>query len=90
MPATRNAVDMAPIPVDRHRGGSASPTYANATAAKLAASKPCTMRSTPTTGSDDAAARPAVAIASAAIPGTRITLRPYRSDSGPKIKNPIP
>ena len=81
---------MAPIPVDRHRGGSASPTYARATAAKLAASKPCTLRSTATIGSDDAADRLAVATASAAIPGTRTGLRPYRSDTGPKIRNPSP
>jgi hypothetical protein len=64
------------MPVDRQRGGSASPTYASATTAKLAATRPWTLRSTATIGSDDAAAKPAVASASATIPGTKIGLRP--------------
>ena len=76
MPATRKAVEMAPIPTDRHRSGSASPTYASADAAKLAANKPCTLRRSAIMGSDDAAASAAVAIARAAIPGTKIALRP--------------
>ena len=76
MPADRKAVDIAPIPVGRHRGGSASPTYAKATVEKLAARKPWMLRSTATIGSEEAAAKPAVAKASTAIPGTRIGLRP--------------
>jgi hypothetical protein len=76
MPATRKAVEMAPIPTDRHRSGSASPTYASAAAANLAANKPCTLRRSAIMGSDDAAASAAVAIARAAIPGTKIALRP--------------
>jgi hypothetical protein len=90
MPADRNAVDIAPIPVDRQRGGSASPTYANAAAEKLAAKKPWIVRSTATIDNEDAAAKPAVAIARTAMPGTMIGLRPYRSESGPKIRNPRP
>ncbi len=50
--------------------------YARPAAAKLAATRPCTKRSTATIGSDGAIASPAVAIASTAIPGTRICLRP--------------
>ena len=76
MPADRKAVDIAPIPVDRQRGGRASPTYAKATVEKLAATRPWMARSTATIVSEDAAAKPAVAIASTTIPGTRIGLRP--------------
>ena len=76
MPADRKAVDIAPIPVDRQRGGNASPTYASAAVEKLAATKPWMVRSTATIGNEDASAKPAVAIASRTIPGTRIGLRP--------------
>jgi hypothetical protein len=40
MPADKKAVDIAPIPVARHLGGRASPTYASAAAEKLAATNP--------------------------------------------------
>jgi hypothetical protein len=76
MPAARKAVEIAPMPVDRQRGGSASPTYASAAAAKLDATKPCTHRNSATIGSDHAVASPAVTIARTAIPDTRIGLRP--------------
>ena len=88
MPATRKAVATAPMPVERQRRGSASPTYASVTAAKLAASRPWTARSTPTMVIDEASDRAAVAIANATIPGISTGLRPYRSDSGPKISRP--
>ena len=77
IPATRNAVDMAPIAVARRFSGVASARYASATGAKLDAITPCTPRSAASIGTVEAKPQAMVATVRYTRPMSMIRFRPY-------------